>query len=946
MRTVRFAAVLALLAVLQASAALGLAQCPGIEDKDGEIKVHLIGAGQCTGSACPSGPDSLVEAITDPLCQLGFLPGECGRCECCRDRSVDLFTGTDVQLVGANPMNFCGIGNRGRPMGEAALCLLRDLAEPARAPSLGGSGIHLKRSANLGIGDVSVEQRIGFVDFNLLERRVRGFHSVSVCAPVLGCVLDQVQPFTATLQQAGGSAACGDYEFRTPSILHVSTEQLEQNVGVELPPIPIYTPIGPFDVKPSFSYELNLEAVTSPWADGNATTQIADTPCFAPHVYDVVDAGGGLLASAIAAPSSDGGWDARLGLGTRDPDPDGTVWAPPAVPFPPRPDFDFSIARSSNEKRPSGRLHTGIDVTYPIGDLAASLAVPPLELEKAEVFVSSALDAAFVSQFALGLEEGKPGFVDIDCKDPPLTRLRMQSAVDVLASIAVKAGVHIDFLLDLGLFERTFSFNPTVDIIDPTVVSSSPVVGPEAEAEMRPGVSDPDSAAFRSFSSFSAGSEDGRAFVDACLTEPPPSPQPEPTPSYQPGDPLDLIRPDEFPCNICLFFPQSITSACLPRQDLVASGAIPADYQCDLAINGMPCTDPNCADTPISPAVSVNVHQVLFPASQASLPTDQRWLCNAFEKFGCFDLCRYDPNAAQPLTIAQSAVTRIGPRCRDGTGGSDPVINGRSCGSDSACDDGNPCTEDHCVFGGEFGVCNITPSDGPCDDGLFCDGADTCALGICGSHAGNPCSASSACCDEQTDSCPAACPQTPCEGDSAGDPCDDHSPCTVDDHCTEGPGGLECRGTAALDCPDTTCVAGVCADVAGAAQCTSVSSGFCPPQCGDGDLDPGEDCDGPSDAACPGQCLPDCSCPPPGRMTGEPCTTPSQCASGFCADGVCCASACDGALQQCNLPDRVGTCTTIEAPAPVLSPAAFVVAFVVLVGLAGLGVRRRSRPHR
>jgi hypothetical protein len=33
--------------------------------------------------------------------------------------------------------------------------------------------------------------------------------------------------------------------------------------------------------------------------------------------------------------------------------------------------------------------------------------------------------------------------------------------------------------------------------------------------------------------------------------------------------------------------------------------------------------------------------------------------------------------------------------------------------------------------------------------------------------------------------------------------------------------------------------------------------------CGDGDLDPSETCDGVDDATCPGECQPDCTCPPP-----------------------------------------------------------------------------------
>lgn len=940
MRAVCVAIGLLLPAALLARPAGALSQCPGIEEKDGQTGVHLVGPGTCTGSACSSGPGSLLEEIAGPLCEAAFNPAECGQCECCRNLPFDLFTGTDLQLVGPDPMNFCGIGNRGQPMGEAALCLLRDLAEPARGPSLGGAGIRLKRQAGLAIGPLSVEQHVGFIDFSLAARRMRGFHDVSVCAPVLGCISHQVQPFTATLQQVSGLiGACGDYQFRTPWILRVQTQQLEQNVGLTLPPIPIYTPVGIFRIKPLFSYELNLEAVTSPWAGGNTTTKV-NINCADYNFHDVVDAPGGIFVSLLAATTPGRGWDARLGLGTRDPDPEGQVWVPPAMEFPERPDFDFSVARQQNEKRPTARFHTGIEVTYPIGDLAAGLAVPPLELRKAEVFVSSALDAAFVSQFALAVDEGKPGFHDSDCTPAAQTRLRFQSAIDALAAVLIKAGVRIEFVLDLGFFgEKTFKFNPTVDVVSPEVVSSSPVVGPDAMAAMRPDKTPPSAADYFDFVSFSDGAENGNAFVDACLVEPPPPPREVPTPVVEPGDPRDLVAPQDFPCNICLYFPGQVTQACLPRQDLITAGVIPPDYdQCDLSINGMPCTDPNCANVTFPP-VPVNLKTVLFPTSQAALPAPEQWMCNAFEKFGCYDLCHYDPNpnAIYPLTITQSAVAKIGPRCRDATGGSDPSPQGRTCGSDAECNDGNPCTVDDCALSGEFLICQISQSQGPCDDGLFCDGADTCALGICGAHAGNPCAASAQCCNEADNSCPASCPQTPCEGKNVGDSCDDGSACTIDDRCAAD----GCRGTAALSCPGSTCLAGICEDIDGAAQCTSVASGFCPPECGDGGLDPDEECDGANDAACPGKCLPDCSCQPPGEMNGEPCTSPSVCASGFCTDGVCCTSACTAPLQQCNLPGREGTCTVIAAPAPALSLPALLGALAVLTALAHLALRRR-----
>lgn len=47
---------------------------------------------------------------------------------------------------------------------------------------------------------------------------------------------------------------------------------------------------------------------------------------------------------------------------------------------------------------------------------------------------------------------------------------------------------------------------------------------------------------------------------------------------------------------------------------------------------------------------------------------------------------------------------------------------------------------------------------------------------------------------------------------------------------------------------------------------------------------------------------------------GESCTTPSECASGFCVDAVCCASACDGMCERCD-ESGDGTCAPIAADA-------------------------------
>src|SRR6266540_1700891 len=46
---------------------------------------------------------------------------------------------------------------------------------------------------------------------------------------------------------------------------------------------------------------------------------------------------------------------------------------------------------------------------------------------------------------------------------------------------------------------------------------------------------------------------------------------------------------------------------------------------------------------------------------------------------------------------------------------------------------------------------------------------------------------------------------------------------------------------------------------------------------------------------------------------GLACTTNSQCATGFCAQGICCATACTGTCKSCALAGTLGTCTNVAA---------------------------------
>ncbi len=49
---------------------------------------------------------------------------------------------------------------------------------------------------------------------------------------------------------------------------------------------------------------------------------------------------------------------------------------------------------------------------------------------------------------------------------------------------------------------------------------------------------------------------------------------------------------------------------------------------------------------------------------------------------------------------------------------------------------------------------------------------------------------------------------------------------------------------------------------------------------------------------------------------GERCSCADECGSGFCVDGVCCSSACNGTCQKCDVPGSAGMCAPVPAGMP------------------------------
>ena len=183
-----------------------------------------------------------------------------------------------------------------------------------------------------------------------------------------------------------------------------------------------------------------------------------------------------------------------------------------------------------------------------------------------------------------------------------------------------------------------------------------------------------------------------------------------------------------------------------------------------------------------------------------------------------FDNGSADGSCVDPRRCG-NGVLEPGEGCDDGN-----EIDGDCCAADCAAeppggacaDDGNGCTNDVCDGAG---ACAHPNNNDACDDGLFCNGGDTCSGGACSVHAGDPCSGGAECadaCDETNDDCFEP-PGTSCT--------DDGNDCT-DDEC-DGAGAcvpiVKALGEPCTDdgdvCTDDTCD--------GAGGCSHVESGAC-----------------------------------------------------------------------------------------------------------------------
>jgi hypothetical protein len=151
-------------------------------------------------------------------------------------------------------------------------------------------------------------------------------------------------------------------------------------------------------------------------------------------------------------------------------------------------------------------------------------------------------------------------------------------------------------------------------------------------------------------------------------------------------------------------------------------------------------------------------------------------------------------------------------------------------------------------------------------------------------------------------------------------------------------GAADLHGVCRKDAPETCGQSGLCNGQGGCAKYTAGSACGVASCSGPHTSIPGAECDGNGacvkgaalecapflceGTSCRVTCTADTQCVAPAvcsngscgkRGKGQTCSVASDCASGFCTDGVCCESACGGRCQFCANPNARGSCVPVKA---------------------------------
>jgi hypothetical protein len=281
---------------------------------------------------------------------------------------------------------------------------------------------------------------------------------------------------------------------------------------------------------------------------------------------------------------------------------------------------------------------------------------------------------------------------------------------------------------------------------------------------------------------------------------------------------------------------------------------------------------------------------------------------------GCLAALLGGVAACHDLELAKLRCSTSG-RCPDGY----------ACAADGQCyrnagSGGDAAAGGGSVDGGGSGGGRVPGPPGSKKEGEACAAAEECETRSC---------ADGVCCDTAcTDACracnlpdnvgtcvPVTRGGTPVHGacaQQAGSTCGTNGLCDGAGQCQLHDDATICREAACdkgsnMLLPEGRCDGrGSCAIAAGGFSCAPF---MCHPNgktCADG-------CSAPADCVLPALCVGG-SCGKIGN--GLACRNASQCASGFCVDGVCCNAPCTEQCMACDLVASLGTCTQVPAGNP------------------------------
>jgi hypothetical protein len=548
------------LVLLLAAVLLSRCNCdnPGT-DATGEELPSELARGEAVEVQVDCG-GGLMKEVLELLDGLPGTPVESGFA--CYESTRELFAGTTLGGPVGDQPNWDEFGGRGRAASDAAICMLRDLANRPLTVSAPADAL---------IGEVSVEQEVGYLDFNPEAKRLRGYQKVRVCAPLVGCLDALLNGFEAYVTQTSPSVpeglTAGDYRIDASYGLVLVAEESEQSINLHLPAIPVATPVGTINIEPEMYYGANHFAIHSPYA-------YADVPYVRMmdkyvQLWDVYGRNEGTVTTAWLEQLGTG-WGSQVGWGARGANADTALWVgtPDQVGRIARPDVadgDMATPRHATEQLPTVAFGASLRATYdPLSlfpeQLLALINSSYVSIPQHQIFIEPKFDGRFTTQLDLVFREGAFQALDIGAGgNPAREEFILRAAAESYAGYSILSG------LDLKIEARIPALvgHITITLVDThprveavladdsayreTVASRAAVLYDAVTGEVGYEHMNPPSAPDSQI--------DAASFVETCLTTPPPATETAPEPEHDPGNVEDLTAGLLTPCNVCVAWP-------------------------------------------------------------------------------------------------------------------------------------------------------------------------------------------------------------------------------------------------------------------------------------------------------------------------------------------------------------------------------------------------------